>query len=338
MRSHLLLMPLARLALAAVAIASGVFASAASTNMTPMKPSHPELGRVSWHRGHAGAREASKRTGLPLLVLFDEVPGCSTVQAFGAEVLSHPLIVEAAETLFVPVAVFNNTGGEDRMVLERFHEPSWNNPVVRILDGQEQQLAPRLDGDYTVLGLASTMREALRNARHPVPAYLELLIEEERARAGSPATATFAMHCFWEGEVSLGAVNGVLETKPGFAGGREVVRVTYDRSRLSQSALASAAEKLGYRAQDGAFRYSDGDNKYQLRSSPLRFVPMTEAQKAKVNSAVGRGEDPAAYLSPRQRELLERASTERPPWPALLDLGVREAFERAEAGWAANQR
>lgn len=329
MRSPVLFMSFAGVALAVISIASGALASA--TEAASAKPGHPELGKVSWRRGYTGAREESKRTGLPLLVLFDEVPGCSTVQAFGAEVLSHPLIVEAAETLFVPVAVFNNTGGEDQTVLERFHEPAWNNPVVRTLDAQEQQLALRLDGDYTVLGLASTMREALRNARRPVPAYLDLLIEEERARASSPATATFAMHCFWEGEVSLGAVDGVLKTEPGFTGGREVVRVTYDRQRLSQGALARAAERLGYRAQDGAFRYSERDDKYQLRSIPLRFVPMTETQKAKVNSAVGRGEDPASYLSPRQQQLLERASTGRPSWPALLDLGVREAFARVEA-------
>lgn len=328
MRSSMLLMSLAGLALAVISIASGALASA--IEMGSAKPGHPELGKVSWRRGYTGAREESKRSGLPLLVLFDEVPGCSTVRAFGAEVLSHPLIVEAAESLFVPVAVFNNTDGEDRTVLDRFHEPAWNNPVVRILDAQEQQLALRLDGDYSVLGLASAMREALRNAHRPVPAYLELLIEEERARGGSPSTATFAMHCFWEGEVKLGAVDGVLETKPGFTEGREVVRVTYDRSRLSQDALARAAERLGYRAQDGAFRSSDRDDKYQLRSSPLRFVPMTETQKAKVNSAVGRGEDPASYLSPRQQQLLEQASTNRPPWPAVLDLGVREAFARVE--------
>ena len=44
-------------------------------------------------------------------------------------------MVEAIEDAFVPVVVFNNKGGKDAQLLKRFNEPSWNNPVVRFLDG-----------------------------------------------------------------------------------------------------------------------------------------------------------------------------------------------------------
>ncbi|XAL99693.1 hypothetical protein OT109_19205 [Phycisphaeraceae bacterium D3-23] len=44
--------------------------------------------------------------------------------------MSHPLIVEAAEDLFVPVAIHNNKDGHDGEVRERFDEPAWNYPVA----------------------------------------------------------------------------------------------------------------------------------------------------------------------------------------------------------------
>src|SRR5437764_1183987 len=107
----------------------------------------PELGRVNWMRGYDAAQKLSAQTGKPLLVLFDEVPGCSTVNAFGKSVLSHPLIVDAVESAFIPVVIYNNVEGDDRRVLEHFHEPTWNNPVIRILDTGGTELAPRLAGE-----------------------------------------------------------------------------------------------------------------------------------------------------------------------------------------------
>ena len=58
----------------------------------------------------------------------------------------NPLLVEAVETEFVPVAVFNNRGGRDRQVLQRFGEPAWNNPVVRFVDAEGRDLIERADG------------------------------------------------------------------------------------------------------------------------------------------------------------------------------------------------
>ncbi len=44
------------------------------------------------------------------------------------------------------MAVFNNIGGVDRKVLESFGVPTWNNPVVRILDAEQKPLVPRFSG------------------------------------------------------------------------------------------------------------------------------------------------------------------------------------------------
>lgn len=154
-----------------------VFALAAIAAPVRAEPP-PELGRVAWGRDYAAARAEARRSGRPLLVLFDEVPGCQTVLAYGRGPLSDPRIVAVAAEAFVAVAVYNNVPGEDRKVLEHYREPTWNNPVVRVVDAEERALAPRLAGDYSLAGLARTMASALERAGRPKPATLVALLAE----------------------------------------------------------------------------------------------------------------------------------------------------------------
>ena len=85
--------------------------------------------------------------------------------------LSHPLLQEAAETLFVPIAIKNNTKGDaDAKVLAHFGEPAWNNPVVQFLTHDEKPLAPKLHDDWSVAALATGMVQASAEVdRHMVP-------------------------------------------------------------------------------------------------------------------------------------------------------------------------
>lgn len=107
--------------------------------------------------------------------------------------LSHPLLVEAAETLFVPVAIKNNTEGDaDREVLEHFGEKAWNNPVVHFLTAGEAPLAPKLHDDWSVAALASGLVRALGKANRPVPEWLALLSHEEQARRRGLERAVFS--------------------------------------------------------------------------------------------------------------------------------------------------
>lgn len=133
------------------------------------KEQRVELGRVAWMRDFEAALGEGRRTGKPVLVLFTEIPGCATVRGYGTEVLSDPLIVDIAKEHFVAVVVHNNRGGADGRVLRSFGEPAWNNPVVRVINSDRKALAPRLDGDYTVAGLARTLLEALTAAARPIP-------------------------------------------------------------------------------------------------------------------------------------------------------------------------
>lgn len=277
----------------------GPAAAALLTCLATATPrAHPELGSVRWLRSLPEAQAEAKRTGRPLLILFDEVPGCQTCVRYGQHVLSHPLIVEAAEDLFVPVAIFNNAGGADRAALERFEEPSWNNPVVRLVDAELAPLAPRISGDYSQAGLLEGMQAALTRAGRPVPTYLSNLARE--LSLPPTKTAHYSMYCFWSGEVCLGELPGVVETRAGFADGKEVVEVTYDPRHVTRTALDEAAKGCGTPLPGVGFKPSARDDKYQLRGARWREVFMTPAQRTAVNARVGRGQPVTDLLSPRQ--------------------------------------
>ena len=107
--------------------------------------------------------------------------------------LSDPLIVDAAETLFVPECVYNNVDGPDAEVLAAFDEPTWNNPVVRIVDAGGRDLVPRNGADWTRSGVASAMVAALEERERAVPSYLALLAWQDEAERRGVETAIFGM-------------------------------------------------------------------------------------------------------------------------------------------------
>ncbi len=138
-----------------------------------------EAGDVRWGRDFDAALKNSAKTGKPVLVLFQEIPGCSGVRQFGREVLTNPSLVRAIETEFYPVLVYNNrSGGMDEELLKRYREPAWNYQVIRFLDADGRDIIPRRDRIWTTGGVASRMIEALRAAKRPVPSYLKDLAKE----------------------------------------------------------------------------------------------------------------------------------------------------------------
>jgi hypothetical protein len=146
-----------------------------------------EVGDVRWGRDFDAASEKSAKTGKPLLVLFQEVPGCSGVQNFGREVLTNPLLVKAIENEFIPVLVYNNRkGGMDQKLLIRFQEPAWNYQVLRFFNAAGYDVIPRKDRVWTTSGVASRMIEALMAANRPVPEYLKNLVNAEQSLSAVP--------------------------------------------------------------------------------------------------------------------------------------------------------
>ena len=241
-------------------------------------------------------------------------------------------MVEAIEDLFVPVLIYNNKSS-DAALLKKFNEPSWNNPIVRFLNNSGNDLIARKPGVWTVGPMAVRMTAALKAAKRPVPSYLSAIaIDNSKLE-----TATFAMHCYWTGEARLGSIDGVMSTSAGWAGGLEVVQLTYDPSIVEYSKLVETAQSfqcatkvfthsdsqlktakalVGGRAvkfPGGARKAQLSEQKYQLRTvAGVRSLPLTTFQSTKVNSFIRGAQQQRVYefLSPRQTKLLEQILTE----------------------------
>ena len=309
-----------------------------------------ELGKVNWERDLDNGLQQAAREGKPVLLLFQEVPGCMTCQRYGNQVLSHPLIVEAIEAYFVPVAIYNNKKGKDAEVLASFDEPAWNNPVVRIVNPLRADVVPRLSGDYSPLGLVNRMVDAISLQRQEPPMYLQLLQEELQAKANGTEQTTLSMYCFWTGEKNYGQLPGVIATEPGFMNGREVVQVTYDPSVVTfqevvhtgqraqcadriyvhdkqQEEAAQQLIEAGKIRKKSSFR-PDSEPKHYLSKTPYRAVPMTTLQAARANALIGQGKSPERVLSPRQiaiaQEVKRRADSD---WENLIGQDIAENWE-----------
>jgi len=253
---------------------------------------------------------------------------------FGREPLSHPLLLEAIETLFVPLAIHNNKPGADARVLKRYEEPAWNNPVIRFFAPDGKELLPRKDRVWSSGAVAGRMLAALNKTDRGTPGYLRLAAEE--LGAVDVERAVFAMHCFWQGEAALGGQEGVLATRAGWLAGLEIVEVRFDPRRVAYAELVRVAktfdctervfattevqlkvarELVGDRAKLNRTLPTDAkasDQKYYLRRSSLNLASLTPLQATRVNAALANHGDAAAFLSPRQLELAAESRREAP--------------------------
>lgn len=258
-----------------------------------------ELGMVHWYRDYDQALAQADTEDKPVFILFQEVPGCSTCRNYGHNVLSHPLVVEAIETYCIPLAIYNNKGGADRAILDKYKEPTWNNPVARIVDAQGKALHHRIAGDYSARAVLNAIIQVLEDSNTPIPAYLAIAAQE---LSPSMTEDYYQMYCFWSGEQTLGQIDGVIDVESGFMGGTEVVKVTYDDTKTSQSKITTIAEKHKIKpiARPSKYRLASKDVHYYLRNSDYRYLPLSTIQQTKVNSALGARQDPSIYLSPAQ--------------------------------------
>lgn len=236
--------------------------------------------------------------------------------------LTHPLLVEAIEDQFVPVLIRNNVGGHEAKLLKQFKEPAWNYQVIRYLDSDLKDVIPRKDKIWTTGGTAIRMTEALKASEKPVPAYLQRLAW---ANSSQLEEAVFAMHCFWTGELRLGALEGVAATEAGWFDGREVVRVLYDPNLIGLKDLLTTASELqcasavylakagdrkvaeAARLRVGTFspktyrRAKESDQKRQLSGTKFARLKLSLEQGTKVNAFARTDTKKAAsFLSPRQ--------------------------------------
>ena len=205
--------------------------------------------------------------------------------------------------------------------------------MVRYLDSSGQDVIKRQSRVWNVNPMAARMVAALKAAKQEVPPYLSDLGRDR----SNLQQASFAMSCYWTGEARLGSIDGVMSTTSGWAGGREVVSLTYDPKLVKYSKLVETAQSfhcaskvfthtasqletakslVGDRAEKfpgGARKAKLSDQKYQLRTSRgVRSLPLTSYQSTKVNSFV-RGSQRSKYLeflSPRQKAMLGKIAQE----------------------------
>ncbi|MFT5498758.1 MAG: hypothetical protein ACI9TH_004173 [Kiritimatiellia bacterium] len=288
------------------------------------KPAPIEVGIVNWQRDLDAAKHDAKKTGKPVLAFFQEVPGCAGCQKFGREVMSHPLIVEAIESNFNPVLIYNNRGGKDAELLKAFKEPAWNYQVMRFLDSDGQDIIPRKDQVWTTGALAARLVETLETAKRPVPAYLSnLVLETDTARH---KVVAFAMFCYYTGELKLGAIDGVIATEAGWLEGREVTLVKYHQDQLALETLVKKAAEVKcaqkvyvpdaedltvakkQRLDTGILNLKEyktaraSEQKVQLRGTPFDALGVTAMQRTKLNAFARTNKAKASeWLSPRQR-------------------------------------
>ncbi len=211
-------------------------------------------------------------------------------------------------------------------MLKEFGEPSWNYQVIRFFDEKKREVIPRKDRVWTVEALAKRMTEALAAADRPVPLYLKALAGV--AAANEPAQAAFATHCFWTGEFRLGGLAGVLMTEAGWFDGREVTRVTWDRSvlafdqLLTQATKFDCADKVFVGSEDDRKAASSGrfsvrtldesyrraklsDQKRQISGTPFERLNLSPVQATKINALARTNPESALnWLTPLQRSSL----------------------------------
>ena len=265
---------------------------------------HRELGDVRWHRDFDAALAMATEKALPVLLLFQEIPGCSTCVNFGHDVLANPLLVDAIEEHFVPVAIHNNKPGRDAEILARFREPSWNNPVIHFLHPDGKPIVPKLSNRYDPLGLHGKIVGTLEALGLPVPEYVKLLRRDLQVDYGLSETATFETPCFWSGETSLAQHPAVLTTEAGWIGSEEVVRVDYDPGLTSLKELSAFAATEGFTLTTNAGFRVDEAPQYYLSKSRFSHLPLSRAQRTRMNLAVPYNDRPESLLSPRQTRWL----------------------------------
>lgn len=269
--------------------------------ITNPKNQNVELGKVTWLRDYNEALEESALKNKPVLLFFQEIPGCSTCVNYGRDVLSHPLMVEFIENEFIPLAIYNNKPGKDAEILKKYNEPSWNNPVTHFVDSKGDDIVNKLAHNYQPLAMYNKMVEVLETLGKPIPLYAKALGNDLKIEYGYFKTTVYETPCFWSGETTLAQHPGVVYTEAGWIGGAEVVKVFFDAKKASLETLDNYAKQEGFYTIGNHENYRiDKTPQYYLSRTTFASIPLSKVQRTNINLAIPYRKDPSDFLSPKQ--------------------------------------
>lgn len=202
----------------------------------------------------------------------------------------------------------NNVGGKEAELLKKYKEPSWNNPVVRFVDGTGSDIIPRQGGVYSRQEISTRMATVLAKTQK-----ISLKGDQAPAEEKKISRIALSQFCFWTGELEIGGIEGVVRTEAGWLDGHEVTLVDYDEAVIKQDALvkkakaASCANKVYSGKALASYRTArKSDQKRQLQGTAFAKIPnLTDYQKTKLNAfARGNPRKAKTFLTPEQLKAL----------------------------------
>ena len=315
------------------------------------------------------ALEESKETDKPVLIIFQIFHGVPAAVAIGKTVLSHPLLIEAADSLFITVSVdVGGTTQHDVRLLSRYHESRNHETAIHIVNSKGQDLVLKLEGSRCSIGnVAKAMRGVLERKALKVPTYLKLLEAEFIARDEAHTkiaqreanVIAFRTKQIEKIETLIAELNGVVAIECGTIGRGVVVKVTYNPAIVDCKSIVVQALSMGgietvywsdprqVKALESELKLLDvppqldelgpksvgrsKDSKHYLRKTLLRFLPLTSLQALQANLAISRNQNELIddLLSPRQLAILEAVETKRPRRDTV-DIEIIDAWEKLD--------
>ncbi|CAJ1930629.1 unnamed protein product [Cylindrotheca closterium] len=281
------------------------------------------------HRQLKYAQKEARKKKKPIFCLKT---GESERHEFQSGALNHPLVIEAVETLFVTLKVEIPPGEWDTTVVEILDKRG--KPLLPAI--ADDQLRKR-----NLVVVVDTLVKGLKLSSKPVPKYLSLMLEEESGKTEVLPTgkskkvdrvAFFGVMDSKLTEGKFAEMNGVLEVEVCMYREQQLLRVRYASrvtslgTLMKQALSQNLAKSIYYQSQEELILARMTCDQLQrsshiiikmedpsqirkttagrtgLRSTSLRFVPMTDLQKLHANTLVneGRFNEATRLLSARQ--------------------------------------
>lgn len=298
------------------------------------KHEYASLGYMQFHSTSLlEAREIARDKGKPLFVVHTELPGDEDVCQ---EIFSHPLVVEAARSLFVTVLCIEEAASDAPVI--RASSGRRCRATVRLLAATwlQEEVLPALRGDtLTRKCVVNAMIQTLEGSKKPVPKYLQIMPRGECATTGG-ARAVFGTHDLGRAEIEFSSLDGVVATKAAILNCHGVIAVEFDPRRCTYSRLVRHAvqeglcniiffqgnkERIAVQVELSRVSASpvvlplqgdlekDHQSKQALRGTAMRFVPESGLQASWANRLIheGRFNEAMHLLSPHQGQMLMQA-------------------------------